>query len=149
MQPLSHGGVRFHTALPPPQRRPPQPPGLNLRTYNIRYSFILGLLQAIQAVNMGNYDVMLLAEWKISEVVYCKTTSVKKLFAQEKPPPQPEEHRGVVGLVTKEILEVWGIYSTRFHIPNVMNCEIVPGLHWTPLIISYLPLTTLDQLPNL
>ena len=35
-RPLCHGCNQLHTPFPVPQRRPPQPPGMNLGTYNIQ-----------------------------------------------------------------------------------------------------------------
>ena len=37
----------------------------------------------------------------------------------------------------------------RYPGPNVVSCEVVIRLTWTPLIDAYLPLLTLDHLPDL
>ena len=42
-----------------------------------------------------------------------------------------------------------GIDYTRYHRPNVVICNIVTGLTRTPLIGTYLPLSTLEHLPDL
>ena len=37
----------------------------------------------------------------------------------------------------------------RYHGPNVVSCNIVTGLTRTPLVGAYLPLSTLEHLPDL
>ena len=37
----------------------------------------------------------------------------------------------------------------RYPGPNVVSCEVVTRLTWTPLIDAYLPLLTLEHLPDL
>ena len=69
-RPIHHVGERLHSAPPPPWSRPPQPMGLNLGMYNIQYSRGFGIPQAIRAVKRENYDIMLLTERNIPDVVY-------------------------------------------------------------------------------
>ena len=57
--------------------------------------------------------------------------------------------RGGVGLVTRDRMEEWETEYMCFHRINVVSCKVVSGLQRTPLIGYYLPLTTLDQLPDL
>ena len=60
--------------VPPPlQLRPTYPPCLNHLMYNIRYGQGFILPQAIWAVQLGNYDLMLLTETNIPYGVYCHT----------------------------------------------------------------------------
>ena len=54
-----------------------------------------------------------------------------------------------VGLVTRERQEGWDIDFTRFHGPNMVICEIVTGIQWTPLIRAYLPPVKMYRLPYL
>ena len=49
----------------------------------------------------------------------------------------------------RELPEGWVVESTCFRNPNVVSCEVVTGDHQTPLIVSYLPPSTLDHLPYL
>ena len=42
--------------------------------------------------------------------------------------------QGGVGIVERDRMDGWSVDSTRFHRPNVVNCEIVSGGKWTPLI---------------
>ena len=37
----------------------------------------------------------------------------------------------------------------RYNIPNVVSCDIVTRLTWTPLVGAYLPPLTLEHLPDL
>ena len=43
----------------------------------------------------------------------------------------------------------WEIDSTRYHGPNVVSYELVTRLIRTPLIGTYLPLSTIDHLPDM
>ena len=56
---------------------------------------------------------------------------------------------GAIGMVSKERPEKWYIDSTRFHGPNMVSCEIVTRIKWTPLIRSYLLSANMDHLPDL
>ena len=69
--PLYHVIDRLHTTVLYPWRQLPCPPGLSLRTYNILYGYGFGLPQAIRAVQIGNYDVILMIETNIPDAVYC------------------------------------------------------------------------------
>ena len=64
-QPIVHGTNHLHMAPPPPLRRTPFPPGLVIRTVNIRHRRGFGLVQAILAVEHGGFDVMILTEKEI------------------------------------------------------------------------------------
>ena len=55
----------------------------------------------------------------------------------------------MVRLVIRERPEGWDIDSTRLHGPNVVSCEIVTGIQWTPFIRDYLPPSNMDRLPDL
>ena len=52
-------------------------------------------------------------------------------------------------MVTRERLVGWGVDSPHYHGPNVVSCEIVTRLTWTPLAGAYLPPSTLEHLPDL
>ena len=62
----SHGAAAAVTPAAPP------PPRLNLGIYNIQDGHGFSLLRAPWAVQMENYDIMLLIETKILDMVYCK-----------------------------------------------------------------------------
>ena len=60
---------RIHTTPLPPRHWTKLPPGINLRTYNIRDSHVIGLPQAIRAIQLGYYNLMLLMETNILNAV--------------------------------------------------------------------------------
>ena len=98
---------------------------------------------------MGNYDVMLLAETKILNAVYCKNRLIYDVVCSRATPTASRGAQGGVGLVTREIPGGWYIESTLFHGPNVVSCKIVSGIQQIPLIVAYLTPTTLYHLPGL
>ena len=64
-----NGGELRNLVPPLPQRRPPRPMVINLGMYNIRDGCGFALPQVIQDVDKGNYDLMLLTETNIPDVV--------------------------------------------------------------------------------
>ena len=64
-----NGGELRNLVPPLPQRRPPRPMVINLGMYNIRDGCGLDPRQAICAVKWENYDLMILTETKILDVV--------------------------------------------------------------------------------
>ena len=68
---LLHHGSDWLNTTPPPLCHPPYPIGLNLVTCNIRDGRGFRLPQAIRAVQIGNYNLILMTETKIPDVVYC------------------------------------------------------------------------------
>ena len=54
-----------------------------------------------------------------------------------------------MGLVIRDQQKVWNIELTCFHGLNVVIYNIVTGSKQTPLVIEYLPPSTLDYLPDL
>ena len=64
-QPILHGADRLHMALLPPRRRPSRPLRTAIGTCNIRDGRVFGLAQAIQEVERGGFDLMLLTETNI------------------------------------------------------------------------------------
>ena len=51
--------------------------------------------------------------------------------------------------MTRERSVWWDIESMRYHGPNMVSCELINRLTRTPLVGAYLPLSTLDHLPDL
>ena len=51
--------------------------------------------------------------------------------------------------MTRERPARWGVESTRYHIPNMVSCEISTKRTWTPLICAYLHASTLEHLSDL
>ena len=107
------------------------------------------MAQAIQVVEHGVFDVMILTETKIQSEAYSHNRlgyDVNYLVVR---PSISGVYQGGVDLVTRERPIEWGIDSTRYHRPNMVSFEIVTGLTWTPLVGAYLPPSMLKQLPGL
>ena len=58
-QPIQRVSDRLHSAVPALRSRPHLPMLLTLGRYNIRDGHALGLPQAIRAVNLGYYDLLM------------------------------------------------------------------------------------------
>ena len=143
-------GDRLHLAAPPPRRQTPHPMRLNLGTYNIQDCGGFGLPQAIRAVERGNYNLMLLAETKILDAVYCCSRLVYGIVYSKATVTAVGGHRGGgVVIVSGEWAEGWISESTCYHRPDMVSCKLVSGDQQMPLIGSHLPPSTLDHLPDL
>ena len=85
-RPIPYGADRLPTALLLPRRRPPRPPRIAIRTLNIQDGRGFGMAQAIQAVDRGGFDMMLLTKTKISMTVYCRNRLEYEVkFSAERP----------------------------------------------------------------
>ena len=73
-------------------------------------------------------------EKKIPDVVYFKTQLWYDVVFSRVATTVAGGSQGGVGLVLWERPEGWGIYSTCFHGPNVVICNILSGSQQTPLI---------------
>ena len=69
--PIIHGQDCLHTAPPPPRQMTPHPRGLSLGNLNVRDGRGSGLVQGIQEVQIGDFDLMILTETKIKYQDYC------------------------------------------------------------------------------
>ena len=85
------------------------PPGLNLGMYNIWYSCGFGLPQVIRAVDLRNYDIMLLTGTIISDAVYFKNNIRHDNVCFRATPTVDEGAPGGVGLVTREVSDQWDV----------------------------------------
>ena len=133
----------------PPRRRPPRSSGIAIRNLNTRDSRGLGLTQAIQAVERGDFDVMILTKTNIFTTAYCRNRLGYKATCSAAQPSSARGSQGGVGLVRRERPVGWGIESTRYHGPNVVICELFTGLNRTSLVGAYLPPSKMDHLPDL
>ena len=138
-QPIPHGADRLHTAPPRLCLRPPYPPGLAIRTLNIRYGRGFGLAQAIWAVERGGLDVMLLTKTKIYTPSYFRNWLGCDMTFPAVRPTSNRGYQGGVGLVTRDRTIGWGVESTRYRRPNVVISEIFNELPQTLLVGAYLP----------
>ena len=117
--------------------------------YNIQDGRRFRLTQAIWAVQLCNYDLMLMMETKILyDAYFHKNLGYDAVFSQAVITAAGGDQGGV-GLVVRERPYEWSLGSMRFHGPNVVICKIVSGGQNTLLVRAYLPLSTLDQLPDL
>ena len=66
-----HGGDRLHSAVPPPRRRPPRPQVLSIGDLNIRDGPGFEIEQAIRAVQIGGFNLMILTETEVTDQAYC------------------------------------------------------------------------------
>ena len=95
------------------------------------------------------FEVMLLAKTKIQIEAYLHNRMGYNITCSEAHPSRSGGYQGVIGLVTRERPNGWGIESMRFHGTNVVSCEIFTGHTRTPIVGAYLPPSTLEHLPDL
>ena len=138
-RPLCHGYDRIHALTSPLRRRSPCSHGLKLGMYNIQYGQGFGLPQALKAVQLGKYDLVLLTETKTLDSVHCKIFRRYDIVCSMAATTASGGAQGDMGLLYMENTEGWYIESTYFRGPNLMNCGIVSGLKQTPLIRYYPP----------
>ena len=93
--------------------------------------------------------MMILIKTKIYMTAYCQNSLGYEVTRLTSRPTSTRRDQGGVGLTTRERPNRWGIYSTRYHETNVVICELVTGLIRTPLVDAYLPLSTLNHMPDL
>ena len=146
---IQHGANQLHLVLTLPRHRPPHPPGLTIGMLNIRYGRAFGIVQAVRAVELGRFDLMVLTGTNISTSVYCwNWLGCDIVYSLS----WPAIARGVqvgVGLVSWDRPMGWSLESTRFHGSNMVSCNIIPGTSRTPIVGGYLPPSILFHLPNL
>ena len=75
-RPISHDVDCLYMAPPPPLRHTLHPRGLSLGTLNIHDGRGSGIAQAIMAVQIGVFDLMILMETKITNQAYCHNSLV-------------------------------------------------------------------------
>ena len=92
---------------------------------------------------------MVLTNTNISTKAYCQNRIGYEVTCSTERPTRARGYQGSVRVVTRERPIGWGIESTRYHGPNMIRCKLVIGLTRTPLFGIYLPLSTLEQLPDL
>ena len=100
-------------------------------------------------MHIGNYNLMLPMEINIPNKAYCHNRLGYNFVYSQAVVISSTGYQGWVGILVRERLELWSIELTRFQGTNMMSCEIVSGVQQNPLIRAYLPLSTLDHLPDL
>ena len=114
--------------------RPPFPAGLAIGTLNTWGGKGFGLTQAIQEVEHGGFDVMLLIETKIQVEEYSQNRMGFDVIFSAALPYSASGSQGGVGLVLRDRTNGWGIKSTLFHGLNLVICNIITGRIRTPLV---------------
>ena len=148
-QSIRHGANRIHLATQVTRCRPPLPPRLAIRTLNVCNRRVFGIAQAVQAFEVGSFDLIILIETKISTTAYCRNRLGYEIFySTVRTATSGEAHGGVV-LVLQYQTTVWSLKLMQFNTPNVAICEVINGTSRTPFIGTYLPPKMLDHLPNI
>ena len=106
--------------------------------YNIRDGWGFSLLQAIHAVQIRNYYLMLLTKTNITDKAYCHEPPKYDIMCSQAVGNAARGAQGGVGLVMREHLDVLSVESMCLHGTNMSSCEIVSGVQRTPLIEAYL-----------
>ena len=129
--------------------RTTRPLGLNPIMYNIWDSRSFAPPQPTGAMQLGKYNMVLLTYKKIPKEAYFHNHLGYNVVCYQ---AVVNTARGVqvgVGMVVRERSYRWSVELTRFHRGNMVICEIVSGGQQTPIIGAYLPLSTLEHLPDM
>ena len=78
----------------------PRPPGLAISTLIIRNGRDFRIVQAVQAVKLGSFDLMVLTKTNISTSVYCRNRLVYDIFLSAERPSGARGPQGGVVLVS-------------------------------------------------
>ena len=107
--------------------------------------------EAIQAVQKGNYNIMLLTETKIHDSVYFPKLLGYDVYCSMVTATATEVRRekGRAGITSRERPEGWLIGLTRFHGTNMASYDLIMGNLWTPVMGAYLLPSKLDHLLDL
>ena len=145
---ISHGRDWLHTAPTLPLWWPMRPRWLFLRTLNLRDGRGSGLAQAIRAVYIGVFDLMILMETNITSQYYCSNRLGYSVVWLTRIMKMDVSVHGGVGLVVQDQYQGLIIESTRFHGPNVLIWEVINDGKRAAIIGTYLPHSTLEHLPD-
>ena len=104
------------------------------------------LEQAVRAIKLGGFGLMVLAETKISTVVYCQNWLGCNTFCFPSWSDSSSGSQGDVGPVFWDHLKIWGLEFRCFHGTNMVSYKVVTGMSRTPTVGSYLPPSTLSHL---
>ena len=124
-QPIRHGKDRLHTALLTPRRRLPKIWGLSIATFNICDNQGFRLEQAIQAVHIGGFDLMILTATNITDQAYGHNMlGYDVVYLPVFTTDAGGLKRGV-GLVVRDQPQGWSIELMRFQGLKVVRFEVV------------------------
>ena len=103
------------------------PQELSLGTFNIRNIRGSKPAKAIQAVQIGGFDPMILTETNITYQDYCCNRLRYDVVYSTMITKADGGTHGGVGLGMWELPQGLNLYSTRFHGENMVSCEFVTG----------------------
>ena len=117
-----HGADWLHSAaLPPPLcRHPSRSTDLAIGTLNTRGGRGFRLAQAVRAVKLGDFDLMVLTESNIYTAAYCRHRLGYNIVCSPARPTSASREQGFMCLVSWDQPTGWILESTRFHMPNVV-----------------------------
>ena len=87
--------------MPPPLRRLPGPLILVIRTLNIRNGRSFGLVQEVQVVKLGGFNLMVITKIKISTMVFFWNCLGYNIFCSTARPASAGGAQGGVDLVSQ------------------------------------------------
>ena len=93
-------------------------------------------MQAIHAVNIGGFDVMLMTETNITDQAYCRNRLGYSVVCLPEITTTAGGVQGGVVLVVRDRPHGWSVELTSFHGPNLVSCEVVSGGKRTPIVGS-------------
>ena len=97
------------------------PVGLSLRTFNICDGQGFRLAQAIRAVHIVSFDLMIMTDTNTTNQAYCCNRMVYDMVCLPEITSANRGSQGGVGLVVQNQPQGWIIELMRFHGPNVVT----------------------------
>ena len=137
----------FHPANP--RRQPPRPRGISINTFNIRDGRGLGLVHPTWKVQDGGFNLMVLTDTKVTNQAYSYNRLPYNMVCLPETKADDGLAQGGARLVARNRPKGRSVKSTWFHGPNVVSCKIFGDSKGTPLIGTYLPPSTLENLLDL
>ena len=92
------------------------------------------LAQAVQAIELGGFNLMVLTKMKTSMSLYFRNRLGYGIIYSTAQPASAGGAQGGVGLVSWGQVTVYSLELTRFQGPNVISCEVVTGTSQTPIV---------------
>ena len=91
-------------------------------------------MQAIRAVQIGRFNVMVLMYTKINDQDYYRNRLRCNVVCSPEITTTSGGAQGVVLLVVKDRPQIFSVELTRFHKINMVSCEVVSRGKRTPLV---------------
>ena len=148
-RPVRNGRDCLHTVPPPPRQWVLKPRGLFIGALNIRDGWVFGIAQAIWAVYINGFDLMIRIDTKIADQSYCCNRLWYDVVLLPMITTADGGEQGGVCLFIQYQTQGWNIESICFRGKNAVRCEVVTDRKRTPIIGAYLLPSTLDHLQDL